>query len=149
MLVMGDMSHWSVIIKRLLRNLFWETSKTITWFAPWVWAQTIYTGLPNLYFKNNLEIRTNFWMRKFVIFSSKKSAAARVSEDFMPNEPTFQTLHIAAVAFNSSFWGDCWTRLEHVFCKMNLLTYFKFSIHSQPVMKPLEILAALSYWGLS
>ena len=40
-------------------------------------------------------------MRKLAIFSSKKSAAARVSEDFMPNEPTFHTLHIAAVAFNS------------------------------------------------
>ncbi|KAL5146207.1 putative galactinol--sucrose galactosyltransferase 2 [Glycine soja] len=29
------------------------------------------------------------------------SAAARASEDFMPREPTFQTLHIASVAFNS------------------------------------------------
>uniref|UniRef100_A0A0R0JIG4 galactinol--sucrose galactosyltransferase n=1 Tax=Glycine max TaxID=3847 RepID=A0A0R0JIG4_SOYBN len=31
----------------------------------------------------------------------KNSAAARASEDFMPREPTFQTLHIASVAFNS------------------------------------------------
>ncbi len=45
-------------------------------------------------------------MRKFVIFSSKKSAATRVSEDFMPNEPTFQTLHIAAVAFNSLLFEE-------------------------------------------
>ncbi|KAM4107472.1 hypothetical protein ACB094_04G147900 [Castanea mollissima] len=40
------------------------------------------------------------------LYSSKKSAAARVSEDFMPNEPTFQTLHIAAVAFNSLVYGE-------------------------------------------
>ncbi|KAJ1403267.1 Glycosyl hydrolases 36 [Sesbania bispinosa] len=40
------------------------------------------------------------------IFSSKRSAAARASEDFMPNEPTFQTLHVAAVAFNSLLLGE-------------------------------------------
>ncbi|KAL3642290.1 hypothetical protein CASFOL_013105 [Castilleja foliolosa] len=40
------------------------------------------------------------------IFSSKKSATARASEDFMPNEPTFQTLHIASVSFNSLLLGE-------------------------------------------
>ncbi|KAL3824908.1 hypothetical protein ACJIZ3_020937 [Penstemon smallii] len=40
------------------------------------------------------------------IFSSKKSATARASEDFMPNEPTFQTLHIASVSFNSLLIGE-------------------------------------------
>ncbi|KAL1542017.1 putative galactinol--sucrose galactosyltransferase 2 isoform X2 [Salvia divinorum] len=40
------------------------------------------------------------------IFSSKKSATARASEDFMPNEPTFQTLHIATVSFNSLLLGE-------------------------------------------
>ncbi|KAK6153257.1 hypothetical protein DH2020_012896 [Rehmannia glutinosa] len=40
------------------------------------------------------------------VFSSKKSATARASEDFMPNEPTFQTLHIASVSFNSLLLGD-------------------------------------------
>ncbi|PON72348.1 Glycosyl hydrolase [Parasponia andersonii] len=40
------------------------------------------------------------------IYSSKRGAAARVSEDFMPNEPTFQTLHVAAVAFNSLLLGE-------------------------------------------
>ncbi|XP_051133190.1 probable galactinol--sucrose galactosyltransferase 2 [Andrographis paniculata] len=40
------------------------------------------------------------------IFSSNKSAAARASEDFMPNEPTFQTLHIASVSFNSLLLGE-------------------------------------------
>ncbi|PON85231.1 Glycosyl hydrolase [Trema orientale] len=40
------------------------------------------------------------------IFSSKKSAVARASEDFMPREPTFQTLHIASVAFNSLLLGE-------------------------------------------
>ncbi|XP_020235790.1 probable galactinol--sucrose galactosyltransferase 2 [Cajanus cajan] len=40
------------------------------------------------------------------IYSSKKSAVARASEDFMPREPTFQTLHIASVAFNSLLLGE-------------------------------------------
>ncbi|XP_050378171.1 probable galactinol--sucrose galactosyltransferase 2 [Argentina anserina] len=40
------------------------------------------------------------------IYSSKKSAASRVSEDFMPREKTFQTLHVAAVAFNSLLMGE-------------------------------------------
>ncbi|KAL0277984.1 UNVERIFIED_CONTAM: putative galactinol--sucrose galactosyltransferase 2 [Sesamum radiatum] len=40
------------------------------------------------------------------IFSSTKSATARASEDFMPNEPTFQTLHIASVSFNSLLLGE-------------------------------------------
>ncbi|KAI3464165.1 hypothetical protein Pfo_020828 [Paulownia fortunei] len=40
------------------------------------------------------------------IFSSKKSATARASEDFFPNEPTFQTLHIASVSFNSLLFGE-------------------------------------------
>jgi len=39
-------------------------------------------------------------------FSSKKSAVARASEDFTPREPTFQTLHIASVAFNSLLLGE-------------------------------------------
>ncbi|KAL3512672.1 hypothetical protein ACH5RR_025389 [Cinchona calisaya] len=41
-----------------------------------------------------------------LIYSSKKSATARASEDFMPNEPAFQTLHIASVSFNSLFLGE-------------------------------------------
>ncbi|KAL2346974.1 hypothetical protein Fmac_000974 [Flemingia macrophylla] len=40
------------------------------------------------------------------IYSSKKSAVVRASEDFMPREPTFQTLHIASVAFNSLLLGE-------------------------------------------
>ncbi|KAK6250172.1 Glycosyl hydrolases 36 - like 3 [Theobroma cacao] len=40
------------------------------------------------------------------IYSSKKSVVARASEDFMPREPTFQTLHIASVAFNSLLLGE-------------------------------------------
>ncbi|XP_060670611.1 probable galactinol--sucrose galactosyltransferase 2 [Ziziphus jujuba] len=40
------------------------------------------------------------------IYSSKKTAVARASEDFMPREPTFQTLHIASVAFNSLLLGE-------------------------------------------
>ncbi|TYH97017.1 hypothetical protein ES332_A12G214300v1 [Gossypium tomentosum] len=40
------------------------------------------------------------------IYSWKISAVARASEDFMPREPTFQTLHIASVAFNSLLLGE-------------------------------------------
>ncbi|KAI9108787.1 hypothetical protein K1719_020092 [Acacia pycnantha] len=40
------------------------------------------------------------------IYSSRKSASARASEDFMPREPTLQTLHIASVAFNSLLLGE-------------------------------------------
>ncbi|XP_034673802.1 probable galactinol--sucrose galactosyltransferase 2 isoform X4 [Vitis riparia] len=40
------------------------------------------------------------------IYSSRKSAVARASEDFMPKEPTFQTVHIASVAFNSLLLGE-------------------------------------------
>ncbi|PNT61306.1 probable galactinol--sucrose galactosyltransferase 2 [Brachypodium distachyon] len=40
------------------------------------------------------------------IFSSLKSAVARASEDFMPREPTMQTMHIATVAFNSFLLGE-------------------------------------------
>ncbi|XP_058193857.1 probable galactinol--sucrose galactosyltransferase 2 isoform X2 [Rhododendron vialii] len=40
------------------------------------------------------------------IYSSKQSAVARASEDFMPREPMFQTLHVAAVAFNSLLLGE-------------------------------------------
>ena len=42
----------------------------------------------------------------FSTVSSKKGAVARASEDFMPREPTFQTLHIASVAFNSLLLGE-------------------------------------------
>ncbi|XVF11648.1 hypothetical protein REPUB_Repub08aG0045300 [Reevesia pubescens] len=40
------------------------------------------------------------------IYSSKHSAVARASEDFMPRQPTLQTLHIASVAFNSLLLGE-------------------------------------------
>lgn len=41
-----------------------------------------------------------------VSVSSKQNAVARASEDFMPREPTIQTLHVAAVAFNSLLLGE-------------------------------------------
>ncbi|XP_059442460.1 probable galactinol--sucrose galactosyltransferase 2 [Corylus avellana] len=40
------------------------------------------------------------------IYSSKKSAVARTSEDFTPREPTYQTLHITSVVFNSLLLGE-------------------------------------------
>ncbi|CAI9112857.1 OLC1v1013357C2 [Oldenlandia corymbosa var. corymbosa] len=40
------------------------------------------------------------------IYSSKRSATARASEDFMPREPKFQTIHVASVAYNSLLLGE-------------------------------------------
>ncbi|CAA0818082.1 Probable galactinol--sucrose galactosyltransferase 2 [Striga hermonthica] len=40
------------------------------------------------------------------IYSSKRSATSRASEDFMPWEHKFQTLHVASVAFNSLLLGE-------------------------------------------
>ena len=40
------------------------------------------------------------------LLSSKRSAVARASEDFMPREPTLQTLHVASVSFNSLLLGE-------------------------------------------
>ena len=42
----------------------------------------------------------------FGAFSSKRGATAGASEDFVPNEPTFQTLHVATVAFNRLLLGE-------------------------------------------
>lgn len=39
-------------------------------------------------------------------YSSKTSAITRASDDYYPNSPTTQTLHIAAVAYNSLFFGE-------------------------------------------
>ncbi|ERN19108.1 probable galactinol--sucrose galactosyltransferase 2 [Amborella trichopoda] len=40
------------------------------------------------------------------IYSLKKSAVTRASEDYMPRRPDSQTLHIASVAFNSILLGE-------------------------------------------
>ncbi|XP_062160527.1 probable galactinol--sucrose galactosyltransferase 2 [Alnus glutinosa] len=40
------------------------------------------------------------------IYHSKRSAITRASDDYYPSNPTTQTLHIAAVAFNSIFLGE-------------------------------------------
>ncbi|KAF8414301.1 hypothetical protein HHK36_002303 [Tetracentron sinense] len=40
------------------------------------------------------------------VYSAKRSAITRASDDYMPRNPTSQTLHIAAVAFNSIFLGE-------------------------------------------
>ncbi|KAA8519248.1 hypothetical protein F0562_013504 [Nyssa sinensis] len=40
------------------------------------------------------------------IYNSKQSAITRVSDDYYPKNPTTQTLHIAAVAYNSIFFGE-------------------------------------------
>ncbi|KAL5574811.1 hypothetical protein UlMin_016510 [Ulmus minor] len=40
------------------------------------------------------------------IYHSKQSAITRASDDYYPKNPTTQTLHIAAVAYNSIFLGE-------------------------------------------
>ncbi|KAM7501087.1 hypothetical protein LguiA_025501 [Lonicera macranthoides] len=40
------------------------------------------------------------------IYNSKRSAITRASDDYYPRDPTTQTLHIAAVAYNSIFFGE-------------------------------------------
>ncbi|KAK9152341.1 hypothetical protein Syun_010650 [Stephania yunnanensis] len=40
------------------------------------------------------------------IYHSKRSAITRASDDYWPKDPTKQSLHIAAVAFNSIFLGE-------------------------------------------
>ncbi|KAH6774872.1 hypothetical protein C2S52_000147 [Perilla frutescens var. hirtella] len=40
------------------------------------------------------------------VYSAKMSAITRASDDYYPNNPTTQTLHIAAVAYNSLFFGE-------------------------------------------
>lgn len=40
------------------------------------------------------------------VYSSKISAITRASDDYYPNNPRTQTLHIAAVAYNSLFFGE-------------------------------------------
>lgn len=40
------------------------------------------------------------------IYNSKKSAITRASDDYYPKNPNTQTLHIAAVAYNSIFFGE-------------------------------------------
>lgn len=36
----------------------------------------------------------------------KRSAITRASDDYYPKNPTTQTLHIAAIAYNSIFFGE-------------------------------------------
>ncbi|KAL6549486.1 hypothetical protein OROHE_008603 [Orobanche hederae] len=50
-------------------------------------------------------IEKNFRDNNLICYS-KKSATARASDDFMPNEPNFQTLHIASASFNSLLLGE-------------------------------------------
>ncbi|KAL0321028.1 UNVERIFIED_CONTAM: putative galactinol--sucrose galactosyltransferase 2 [Sesamum radiatum] len=40
------------------------------------------------------------------VYNSKTSAITRASDDYYPKNPTTQTLHIAAVAYNSLFFGE-------------------------------------------
>ena len=40
------------------------------------------------------------------IFSSKRNAVIRASDDFWPRDPASHTIHIASVAYNSLFLGE-------------------------------------------
>ncbi|KDP29033.1 hypothetical protein JCGZ_16422 [Jatropha curcas] len=84
--------------------------------------ETIATGLGGRvsltrHFQQALEesIATNFHDNSIIccmgqstdsIYHSKQSAITRASDDYYPENPTTQTLHIVAVAFNSIFLGE-------------------------------------------
>lgn len=63
-----------------------------------------------------------------ILHSAKKVAVARLSEDFMPTEPTFQMMHIAGIAYACLLAGEIivpdWDML-HV--RWLLLVKLKFS----------------------
>ncbi|CAA3028949.1 probable galactinol--sucrose galactosyltransferase 2 [Olea europaea subsp. europaea] len=40
------------------------------------------------------------------VYNMKRSAITRASDDYYPKNPTTQTLHIAAIAYNSIFFGE-------------------------------------------
>ncbi|GLT46719.1 hypothetical protein SLA2020_204580 [Shorea laevis] len=84
--------------------------------------ETISTGLGGRvsltrHFQQALEksIRTNFKDNSIIccmgmstdsIYHSKQSAITRVSDDYYPQNPATQTLHVASVSFNSIFFGE-------------------------------------------
>lgn len=41
-----------------------------------------------------------------MIFSAKKTAVIRASDDFWPRDPASHTIHIASVAYNTLFLGE-------------------------------------------
>jgi len=59
--------------------------------------------------------------------SSKKSAVARASEDFMPREQTLQTLHVASVAYNSLLLGEVFVPDWDMF-HVRFLVYTEFQL---------------------
>lgn len=40
------------------------------------------------------------------LFSAKRSAVIRASDDFWPRDPASHTIHIASVAYNTIFLGE-------------------------------------------
>lgn len=40
------------------------------------------------------------------LFSSKRTAVIRASDDFWPRDPASHTIHIASVAYNTIFLGE-------------------------------------------
>lgn len=58
------------------------------------------------------------------------SGVARISEDYLPNEPTFQALHVATVAFNSLLLGQIVVPDWDVFFVSNKTSTQSFNIPS-------------------
>lgn len=60
--------------------------------------------------------------------SSKQSAITRASDDYYPKNTTTQSLHIAAVAFNSIFLGEIvvpdWDMFYVFYCILNYFIHF-------------------------
>ena len=41
-----------------------------------------------------------------LLYSAKRSAVVRASDDFWPRDPASHTIHIASVAYNTIFLGE-------------------------------------------
>lgn len=54
----------------------------------------------------DISLISSMCMSTDYLYSAKKVAVARVSEDFMPTEPTFQTTHIAGIAYTCLLAGE-------------------------------------------
>ncbi|KAI6682812.1 hypothetical protein NL676_028725 [Syzygium grande] len=54
----------------------------------------------------DISLISSMCMSTDYLYSAKKVAVARVSEDLMPTEPTFQTMHIAGIAYACLLAGE-------------------------------------------
>lgn len=53
-----------------------------------------------------ISIQCDLFLYVMMIFSAKKTAVIRASDDFWPRDPASHTIHIASVAYNTLFLGE-------------------------------------------